>query len=291
MINNVSFGYTQTKKLNLNEVPQDNLAAKYLSDKAQYLGGNEGDKLNRNHVENFFATHIDGGVEGKAADGIIDEKEIESWAQKNQDALDKFAQENGIKNDKNFLNDMVSAMQVLLEHEQKAINTTNPQEYIDWSLDINNYNKTLAGEEVSELAIVKNYKELSDDDKLQGYKDEMKDFSQQFIDMYELDNDGNMNYTEFVEHQNSAYEKMFGEEVGLPQEELDGLYTEHFNAQDINKDGKLSSDELAAQFVYFDYKKDEGLDGKIDYVRTMYADWTNPVVQDSVAMLHKEYFA
>ena len=85
---------------------------------------------------------------------------------------------------------------------QDSAATTRINNFDDWTNSEENYNKTLNGEKVEDFKMF--------DFDVSTYSSDLKEFSQEYIDKYDADNDKNWNYSEFVNMATNSKESAAG---------------------------------------------------------------------------------
>ena len=93
----------------------------------------------------------------------------------------------------------------------------NKAESLDkWANSKDNYYKFIQNEPVEDFQLFDYYSFGSSiDERIQGYKQEINIFSQDYINQYDIDGDNKLNIDEFIDIQSQAYNEMFGEELDL----------------------------------------------------------------------------
>ena len=138
----------------------------------------------------------------------------------------------------------------------------------NWTNSSDNYNKALEGEQVEEFS-------MFDSKNLGTYSSDLKQFSQEYIDMWDADGDGSWSKEEFITMSTAG--------EGIPEtipEETQKAYAELFDAlyENLNLDNNKESIS-ASEFASYLYAADmdwekyaetgsvaDSVDGKLDYV-------------------------
>ena len=288
----INFNPEQIKNLNLKK-EEENLALRYLKDKAQYLGKNEGDKIEQEDVLQFLATHID-GTTGLKQDSALDDNEISKWAFDNAEALEKFGNEVGIKDKDELLSKMKEAISELVGGAQMTEGEKKAEDAERWETSKKNYHDAIGldengneipQKEVEEFTVIDNYKN-NPEGATDEYKTKMLDFAQELIKRWDNSKDGSLDFKEFVERELSSYKDLYGTELEMTPE-TEEIFQEAFKSADLNGDGKVSNDEEVTRFVLADAQEETELDGKISYENLMFTDYTQENVKEALKEAHK----
>lgn len=171
------------------------------------------------------------------------------------------------------------------EKEEK----TRADKFDDWTNSEDNYEKSLAGEDVDEFTMF----ELD----LSTYSSDLKEFAQEYIDKYDADGNGSWDKSEFI--------KMAGAETDVPEgmeEDMEALYNQLFTDLNIddNKDeisaGEFASYLYAADLDWDNYKATDfdvasSIDGKLSYDNYQGLSGLDPNSDaHDVLQRHKKYF-
>ena len=150
------------------------------------------------------------------------------------------------------------------DSEQKY---SNVEAFDNWSNSQDNYNKFLSGEQIEDFQIL-DYNSLgnSSDEKISGYKKEINQFAQNYINQYDINNDGKLSLDEFENMQAQSYREIFGEELDLTSNDVSQGLKQQFNALNSldNDSSSISSQEFAA-FLGVADTQDGLTDGIISY--------------------------
>ncbi len=150
-----------------------------------------------------------------------------------------------------------------------SISVNSADSFDKWQNSKENYQKFQNDEKVESFKLF-DYDSQAENLE-EAYKESMKQFSQQYIDKYDKDGNGKMDYDEFISMQEAAYEEMFGEEIDMTIPGIDDAMKESF--EQLNKlnpddpDGKyIDAEEYGTFLSVVDAQDEETMDGQIDYV-------------------------
>lgn len=103
-----------------------------------------------------------------------------------------------------------------------------------------------------------------------AYADSMRTFSQQYIDKYDKDDNGKMDFDEFVNMQEAAYEQLFGEKIdttipGVTDQLKDAFgQLSNINGEE-GEDQFIDAEEYGAFLSVVDAMDEGKMDGNINY--------------------------
>lgn len=89
-----------------------------------------------------------------------------------------------------------------------------PEELDKWANSSENYNSFINGEQVEDFQLF-DYNSLGNNrnERIEGYKQELDVFSQEYLNQYDADGDSELSIDEFINMQTDSYETIFGEEA------------------------------------------------------------------------------
>ena len=146
--------------------------------------------------------------------------------------------------------------------DEKTCLEKKADEFDNWTLDENNYNKSMAGEKVEEFQMF--------DLDISKYSTDLKEFSQAYVDKYDTSGDGVWDKSEFINMASG------GEPIPKGMEkEFNALYDQLFEGLNLDDTKETITAEEYASFLYAadmdwdNYAKTldvaSSLDGKLDY--------------------------
>lgn len=163
-----------------------------------------------------------------------------------------------------------------------------------WSNSSQNYQEYIGGNQVEDFSIF-DYQSLGDTPEVRGkaYGEQVQYFAQDYLNQYDTDADGEMNYSEFVDMQQKAEIEAFGESAPteITEEDkslLDGTMSglksflnkaltvlkvnenyqtqfEQLSTLDSEDSTTISAQEYGAFIGVADGQDDKGIDGNITY--------------------------
>ena len=148
------------------------------------------------------------------------------------------------------------------------------QKFENWVSDKNNYTKlTTKGENSKFQFLDKNLSQVPSAQKASIYQQGVLNFAQSRIGLNDTDKNGSMNLKEYVSEQVRVYEKMYGQKLDMSNPQIQELFKKHFGVTDMDKNGEISSAELATTIAYMDMGQDSKLDGEISYKDAIGTNW------------------
>lgn len=149
-----------------------------------------------------------------------------------------------------------------------SINVNSADAFDRWQNNQDNYNKVVKGEDAETFQLF-DYNAQAEN-VAEAYAESMRTFSQQYIDKYDNDKNGKMDYKEFLAMQESAYEELFGEKLDTSIPSVDKELKASFeqlskiNAKD-GEDQYIDAEEFGAFLSVVDAMDEGAMDGNIDY--------------------------
>ena len=142
-----------------------------------------------------------------------------------------------------------------------------PEELDKWANSSENYNSFINGEQVEDFQLF-DYNSLGDtkNERISGYKQELNQFAQEYIDQYDSDGNSSLDMDEFINMQAQSYKETFGEELNTDAETVAYGLQQQFNSLNaLDQDSSsISANEFAAFLGVADSQ--DGLnDGIISY--------------------------
>lgn len=140
-----------------------------------------------------------------------------------------------------------------------------PEELDKWANSSENYNSFINGEQVEDFQLF-DYNSLGDsrDERISGYKQEINQFAQDYINQYDIDGNNSLDIEEFTNMQAQAYKETFGEELdtNIVAENLQ----QQFNSlNSLDQDSSAISSKEFAAFLGVADSQDGLNDGIISY--------------------------
>ena len=135
----------------------------------------------------------------------------------------------------------------------------------NWANSSENYNSFINGEQVEDFQLF-DYNSLGDsrDERISGYKQEINQFAQDYINQYDIDGNNSLDIEEFTNMQAQAYKETFGEELdtNIVAENLQ----QQFNSlNSLDQDSSAISSKEFAAFLGVADSQDGLNDGIISY--------------------------
>lgn len=211
-----------------------------------------------------------------------------------QETVNLIVKENNIKD----ANKIYVGAKLSLPETDSFVSTTKKKEeedktradkFDEWTSSEDNYEKSLAGEEVEEFEMF----ELD----LSTYSSDLEKFAQEYMDKYDADGNGSWDKTEFINMASAGVEVPEGME-----EEMNALYDQLFEGLNLDDDKEsISAKEFAAylyasdldwdNYVATEFDVASSIDGKINYDNYQALSGLD-TESDAYATLqrHKQYF-
>ena len=156
------------------------------------------------------------------------------------------------------------------EEETSQYTTTeysHAEVFDNWTNSSENYNNFINGGQVEDFQLF-DYNSLGDtkNERISGYKQELNQFAQEYIDQYDSDGNSSLDMDEFINMQAQSYKETFGEELNTDAETVAYGLQQQFNSLNaLDQDSSsISANEFAAFLGVADSQ--DGLnDGIISY--------------------------
>lgn len=159
--------------------------------------------------------------------------------------------------------------------------TSNKDDKVDQE-DFDNWMKTGVSKyngddeyDVEDFEILKTDISYQDQAFVEPYKDAVSSLADSSVKSYDNDDDGFINYQEYVKKEVNDYNDNFNENIQLDDSgnvtnanpAFNQFFFDNFNMLDANKDGKLGKAEIASLYAALDGydSKDGSVDGKIKF--------------------------
>ena len=151
-------------------------------------------------------------------------------------------------------------------------------QFENWVANNGNYTKLLNNQSVPDFNFMQtDIKTLSAEEKPAAYQKAVLNIAESRISNYDTNKNNKMEFDEYVKEQTTVYEKTFNEKLDLSIQGMNEMLKKNFDNCDLNKDGSIDNQEMAAVFAYMDGSGDDGrLDGKITYQAAMGTNWAHP---------------